>query len=92
MDREADIARRWELLSPHLNERQCRLWAGVEARSFGWGGITAVARATGMSRNTVQDGVAEVDAGPEETARVRQPGAGRKKLIDLDTGLLLALG
>ena len=44
-----------------------------------------------MSRNTVQDGVAEVDAGPEETARVRQPGAGRKKLIDLDTGLLLAL-
>jgi hypothetical protein len=44
-----------------------------------------------MSRNTVQDGVVEVDAGPEETARVRQPGAGRKKLIDLDTGLLLAL-
>jgi transposase len=44
-----------------------------------------------MSRSTVQDAVAEVDAGPVLEARVRQPGAGRKKLIDLDPGLLLAL-
>jgi hypothetical protein len=63
----------------------------VEARSIGWGGIVAVARATGMSRSTVQDGVAEVDAGPEATAWVRHLGAGRKKLIDSDPGLLVAL-
>jgi len=85
------VAGKWELLSPHLNERQRRLWAGVEARSFGRGGIAAVARATGMSRSTVQDAVAEVDAGAEITERVRRPGAGRKPLIDADPGLLLAL-
>lgn len=51
---EDAVARKWELLSPHLNERQRRLWAGVEARFLGRGGIAAVARATGMSRSTVQ--------------------------------------
>ena len=91
MDGDEAIARKWELLSPHLNERQRRLWAGVEARSIGRGGIAALSRATGMSRSTMQDAVDEVDAGPEVTDRVRQPGAGRKKLIDLDPGLLLAL-
>jgi hypothetical protein len=91
VDAEELIGQKWGLLSPHLNERQRRLWAGIEARSFGWGGIAAVARATGMSRSTVQDAVAELDAGAEVTDRVRQPGAGRKKLIDLNPGLLLAL-
>src|SRR6516165_4961935 len=85
------MARKWELLSPHLNERQRRLWAGVEARSLGRGGIAAVSRATGMSRSTVQAAVAEVDAGAEVTERVRRVGAGRKALIDQDPGLLLAL-
>jgi transposase len=88
---EDAVARKWELLSPHLNERQRRLWAGVEARVLGRGGIAAVARATGMSRSTIQDAVGEVDAGAEVTERVRRPGAGRKALIDEDPGLLLAL-
>jgi hypothetical protein len=44
-----------------------------------------------MSRSTLQDAVGEIDAGPEVSDRVRQPGGGRKKLIDLDPGLLLAL-
>jgi DDE family transposase len=91
VDGEAAIAQRWELLSPHLDERQRRLWAGTEARSMGRGGIAAVSRATGMSRSTLQDAVGEIDAGPEVTDRVRRPGAGRKKLIDVDPGLLLAL-
>jgi hypothetical protein len=58
---------------------------------MGRGGIAAVARATGLSRSTVQDAVAETDAGPELTDRVRRRGAGRKALIDEDPGLLLAL-
>jgi hypothetical protein len=91
VDGEAEIARKWELLSPHLNERQRRLWAGVEARATGRGGIAAVSRATGMSRSTLQDAVREVDSGPKVSSRVRRPGAGRKKLIDVDPGLLLAL-
>ena len=91
MDGELAIAQKWEMLSPHLNERQRRLWAGVEARSFGRGGIAAVARATGMSRSTVGNALAELDGGVEVSERVRRPGAGRKPLIDHDPGLLVAL-
>jgi hypothetical protein len=87
------IALKWQALAPHLNERQRRLWAGMEARSHGRGGIALVARATGLSRSTVQTGAGEVEAEPEviDPERVRQPGAGRKAAIDVDPGLLVAL-
>ena len=88
---EQTIAQKWEVISPHLNERQRRLWAGTEARTLSRGGIAAVARATGMSRSTVAKAVAELDGCAELTERMRRPGAGRKQLIDLDPGLLLAL-
>ncbi len=65
--------------------------AGAEARALGRGGIALVARATGMSRSTVQKGAAEVDAGVPVSSRVRRLGAGRKQLIDHDPGLLRAL-
>jgi len=58
---------------------------------LGRGGITAVARATSMSRSTVQKAAGEVDAGVEVSARIRPPGAGRPKAIDAQPGLLLAL-
>ncbi len=91
MEGERAIAQKWEMLSPHLNERQRRLWAGVEARAFGRGGIAAVARATGMSRSTVGNALAELDGGAEVSERVRRPGAGRKPLVDHDPELLVAL-
>jgi len=91
VDAEQVIAQKWEMLSPHLNERQRRLWAGVEVRSFGRGGIAAVARATGMSRSTIGNALTELDGGAEPSERVRRRGAGRKPLIDLDPGLLMAL-
>lgn len=84
--REEALATMFAVLSPHLDERQRRLLAGAQARALGRGGIAAVARASGMSRSTVQTGAREVDAGPEVTARVRRPGAGRPKLIDSDPG------
>ncbi len=46
-DREAEVARKWELLSPFLDERQRRLWMGTEAREGGHGGVSLVAHATG---------------------------------------------
>lgn len=91
MDQSEAIAHKWKVLSPHLNERQRRLWAGVEARTWGRGGIAAVAKATGMSRSTVQDAVGEIDAGPELTDRVRREGAGRKPITQTDPGLVDAL-
>ena len=67
------------VLSPHLDERQRRLLAGAQARALGRGGVTVVARATGMGLTTVKKGAAEIDQGPEVTGRVRRPGAGRPK-------------
>ncbi len=47
------IARRYEKLSPVLDERMRRLWAGMESSVIGFGGIAAVSKATGLSRNTI---------------------------------------
>ena len=47
------VQRRITTLWPHPNERQCRLVLGVEARELGWGGVTAVAAAMGVSRSTM---------------------------------------
>ena len=76
---------------PHLNEVQRRLVAGAVARSLGRGGKSRVAAASGLSRNTVIKGYAEVEAGVVPSDRVRAPGAGDKKAIDKQPGLLAAL-
>lgn len=76
---------------PHLNEVQRRLVAGAVARSLGHGGKSRVAAASGLSRNTVIKGQAEVEAGVEPSDRLRAPGAGDKKAIDKQPGLLAAL-
>lgn len=88
---EALLAAKFQVLLPHLDERQRRLVLGAEARSLGHGGIRLVARAAGVREGTVSAGVAELDAGAEPLGRVRRPGAGRKKLVELDPGLLPAL-
>jgi DNA-binding phage protein len=61
VDEEA-IGPRFAALSPYLDERQRRLWLGVEAREAGHGGVSAVARATGMSRPSVAKAVKELSA------------------------------
>lgn len=76
---------------PHLNEVQRRVVAGAMARGLGRGGKSRVAAAAGLSRNTVIKAQAEVEAGIEPSDRVRAPGAGDKKAIDKQPGLLLAL-
>ena len=43
------LALRFEVLSPHLNERQRRLLLGAEARLLGHGGVRAVAQVAGVS-------------------------------------------
>jgi hypothetical protein len=81
-----------ELLLPQLDERSRRLVLGAVARAAGDGGITAVAKATGASWQTVANGAGELasgeDAGP---GRVRRPGGGRKKLEEHDPRLVPAL-
>jgi DDE family transposase len=81
-----------ELLLPLLDERSRRLVLGTVARAAGDGGVTAVARASGASWQTVADGAAELGSGQvAEAGRVRRPGGGRKKLAESDRGLVPAL-
>src|SRR5512135_2343594 len=92
------IRTKFAALEPVLNERARRLWAAVEARAIGRGGITRVAEATGLSRATIRAGLKQLDVpmpspGRSETTpeRIRRLGGGRKTLVDHDPKLLHAL-
>jgi transposase len=87
------LARRFEVLLPHLNERQQRLALATEARLLGHGGIRAVADAANVSATTVRTGVAELEAGEEPlpAGRARRGGGGRKRASEQDPGLAAAL-
>jgi hypothetical protein len=75
-----------------LDERTRRLMAASEARSLGYGGISQVRRACGLSRKAITKGMQEIEDGTAPPpGRVRRLGAGRKKLIAHDPRLLAAL-
>ncbi len=74
-----------------MNELQRRVVGGAAAELLGRGGKSAVAVASGMSRNTVIKAQAEIEAGIEPSERLRAPGGGDKLLIDKQPGLLEAL-
>ena len=87
---------KYRSLTGVMDERMRRQWAATEATDLGWGGVTAVASATGMARNTIMVGVRELEerrAHPRAavTLRVRRVGGGRKPLIETDPGLVQAL-
>jgi hypothetical protein len=91
----ARIQRKYQSLLPEMDERRRRQWAAAEARELGWGGVSLVARATGLSRPTITAGLRELGQPiPQRAAlatRVRQPGGGRRPLTKTDPGLLTAL-
>jgi len=80
-------------LMPHLNERQLRLAAALEARSLGYGGVSAVAKATGMARGTIHRALEEIK-NPRLMStgdRVRVPGGGRKRIVEQHPRILKRL-
>jgi hypothetical protein len=89
------IRRKYRSLSVEMDERNRRQWAAAEARDLGWGGVTAVAQATSLSRTTITAGLRELDLPARrraaEAVRVRRPGGGRKPLTHSDPDLLAAL-
>jgi hypothetical protein len=88
MDDESAIHTRFEMLTPFLNERTRRLLTAAEAAALGRGGVTAVARATGVSRRAIAAGLAELHAPQAAPAhRVRRPGGGRKRVVQTDRTL-----
>ena len=83
------IRDRFVALAPHLDERGRRSFAAAEARSAGYGGIAAVARATGIAPSTIGRGLAEIAGAAELPAnRNRRAGGGRKALTATDPALL----
>jgi transposase len=90
--REEVVGQKYQMLKSELNERQRRLWAASEAKSMGYGGISAVARATGISRPTITKGIKELENNEHlPDGRIRREGGGNKKLTDTQPGLLSAL-
>jgi hypothetical protein len=82
------IRRRFELLGPHLDERTRRLLAASEALALGRGGASTVARATGVSRRVIGEGIKELSDVPAGgPVRIRRPGGGRKRTSDTDPTL-----
>ena len=77
---------------PLLDERTRRIMAASEALGLGYGGVSLVRRACGLSRKAISKGIRELQKGvcPPE-GRIRNAGAGRKKLTETDSGLLDAL-
>ena len=85
------LEKKFTTIWPHLDERAKRLFAANEARQLGYGGITKVSRACGLSRVTITRAMVELDEAPIEAARIRRSGGGRRNLVDTDPGLKDAL-
>jgi hypothetical protein len=88
------LRRKFDLLLPLMNERMRRTWAAAEAMEIGWGGVSIVIAATGLSHNTIDQGVRELKEGVSPdfleipSGRVRRVGGGRKPVTQHDASLL----
>jgi hypothetical protein len=85
---------KFRVLAPLMDERMCRRWAASEALALGWGGITTVAQATGLSPVTIRQGIRELKmlaaeplAERKVDRRIRRIGGGRKRLSQADRTL-----
>ncbi len=85
---ESAIRSRYEAMGLRLDERERRLFAAAEARSAGYGGVSLVARATGIARSTINRGLKDLAARDSATSRIRRRGAGRPALTRTDLTLL----
>ncbi len=87
--KEKAIQERYESIKAHFNEKGRRLWCANEAKILPRGGITKVARATGVSRTTITEGIKELKGEKEVTSleRVRRAGGGRKGAEEKDEHL-----
>jgi len=90
------IETKYKTLSDLMDERMRRQWAATEASALGWGGVSSVALATGMSRNTILSGARELQCRRDHpeipvSPRIRHLGGGRKPVTQHDPGLEAAL-
>lgn len=91
MDDDTELAQKLRSILPYLNEKQRRILLASEARSLGYGGVSRVCRATGVSRPTIYQGLRELEANDPSNLAVRRRGGGRKCIEDLDPSIIQAL-
>jgi hypothetical protein len=94
MSTAKELAAKWKVIAPFLNERARRLWAASEVKSLDWGGLSLVSEVTGLSPNTIKVGIQalkNVRVATREPERQRRSGAGRKLLQETQPGLAQAL-
>ena len=83
--------RLWQM-APVLNEQSLQRYVAMEAQAMGHGGVSAMARVSGLARSTIYRGLADIAAaGSVPVGRVRKPGGGRKRKVVEDPTLLPAL-
>jgi len=80
MSDEKRLLQKYNSVWPHLTERQRRLVAAADAQMLGYGGITRVARASGLNRSTLHRGLKDLTAPALPAERVRHEGGGRKRI------------
>jgi hypothetical protein len=87
-----DLKRKFRAAWPHLDERTRRIMAATEAMSLGYGGVSLVSRACGLSRKAIRKGIRELGSrGKPLVDRIRRPGAGRKAITQSDPRLIQTL-
>ena len=92
MNTLSELKRKFRSVWPHLDERTRRLMAANEAVSLGYGGVSLVRRACGLSRKAISKGIREIQGGSRPlVGRVRRPGAGRKSITQSDPRLVQTL-
>ena len=91
MSTDAQLIQYFVCMWPHLDEHARRLVAAGKAVELGYGGISRVSRACGLSRVTLTKGVQELREAPLAPGRIRRRGGGRRALTAHDPGLAPAL-
>jgi Rhodopirellula transposase DDE domain len=89
MDSLAELTAKFHSVWPLLDERTRRLMAASEAKTLGYGGVSLVRRACGLSRKAISKGVRDIEEGAALVeGRIRRPGAGRKLITVSDPRLV----
>jgi hypothetical protein len=72
--------KRYREMAPVLNEQSRRRFVALEARALGRGGISLMARISGLARSTIYQGLSDIrDNVSAPPGRVRKKGGGRKR-------------
>ncbi len=87
-----DARKRYRDIAAVLNEESRRRFLALEAKALGHGGVSAMARISGLARSTIYRGVSDIrDKASAPPGRVRKPGAGRKSNASKDRTLVADL-